>query len=312
MSSPFILVPKTVTDTVLISSTLAEPGTGEVVWNAATNYVVGQRAIVIATHSVYDNLIAGINATSPELALTGATPRWRRVGPTNKWAAYDGAIDTKSRATSLLQYVLRPGIFTAIAVYGAEGGTVRFVVRDAPGGTVVIDMTQNMFVPAIDMWDYRFGGVRQLTKAILKDVVPYADPEVTITIEAGGGGAVAVGMIAIGDLRALVTVEGTGGTEYGAAVKPISFNYVAFDDYGQLTIKRRPSTTGMTASLVLPLEDADKLLATVQEVLGVPVAIIASDLPLYDGLNIFGLVSAEITYKGPTHAGANLDVRGII
>lgn len=312
MTAPFILVPRKLTDAMMVSSSLAEPGPGEVLWNAATNYVVGQRVILLATHRVYECLIAGINATSPDLALTGATPRWFDFGPTNKWAAFDDSISTASTAVSSLSWVLKPGIFTAIICHGLQGGTVSFSVKDMPGGTVVQTLTQDLFLPSIDFWDYRFGGVRQLTKSILADVVPYADPEVTITITADGGGTVNAGMIAIGDLRPLVTSPDVGGTQFGASAKPFSNSYVARDNYGRFVIKRRASATDLRFSVFLAIEDADSALATLQEVLDVPVAIVASDLPLFTGLNAFGLVSGDLSYPSAVHANLSIDVKGSI
>ena len=111
----FILVPITITDAMLSSSTIAEPAAGETAWNAATSYAVGDRCILTATHRVYENLIAGINATSPELALTGATPRWLDYGPTNRWARFDGIVNTASTDTTTFTYVLTPGFFNCVA-----------------------------------------------------------------------------------------------------------------------------------------------------------------------------------------------------
>ena len=53
-------------------------------------------------------------------------------------------------------------------------------------------------------------------------------------------------------------------------------------------------------------------LATLQEVLDVPVAIVASDLPLFTGLNAFGLVSGDLSYPSAVHANLSIDVKGSI
>ena len=314
MSAPYILVPKTLLDSMLSSSSIAEPDVamGEVIWNAATSYIVGQLVILVATHRVYQCLIAGVNATSPHLSLTGTTPRWQDIGPTNRWAAYDGEISTASTQVSSVQWVLRPGIITAICCYGLQGGGINISYKDAPGGTVVRNFDQALYLPPVDFWDYRFGGVRQRTKALCADLTPYVDAEVTITVTADGGGTAKVGMIAFGDLRTLVGQENRGGTQYDASVKPISSSYVAFDAFKKLTIKRRPSTTDMQISVVMPIEDANPALSTMQEVLDVPVAIIGSDFDDYSGLNVFGLTSSSLSYPGPKRAQLNIDVIGLI
>ena len=312
MSGPFVLVPITVTDAMISSSTAAEPGPGETLWNAATNYTVGTEVILTSTHSVYENLIAGVNATSPDLALTGATPRWLYKRPTNKWATFDGQINTQTAVVTPLTYVLRPGLFNALAVYGLDGATLLVSIKDAPGGTVVSSTTLELIEPPVDHYDYYFGRIKQLTKAIVRDLTPYADPEVTITITAATGVTVKAGMIALGDLRSLVTEEAAGGTQYGAQAKPVTYSYISTDAFGVTKIVKRTKSTDMDIRVMLPAGDADAALATIQDVLDVPAAWIGSDVSGFTGLNVFGLASGNVSYDGPNHSIVTIQVKGLI
>lgn len=307
-----ILVPLTVTDAMLSSSTIAEPAAGETAWNAATSYVVGQRCILTATHRVYENLIAGVNATSPDQALTGATPRWLDYGPTNRWAAFDGIVNTPSTATTTFTYVLLPGFFNTIAMYGLDGATITVSVKDAPGGTVIYTYTGSLLEPPLDYYDYYFGTLRQLSKLVLTDIGIYANPELTITIVATAAVTVGVGMIALGDMRQIISDGNTGGAQYGATAEPVTYSYINTDVFGRTTIRRRHNATNMRVSVVLPKSDADAALATVQEVLDVPCAWIATDAAGYAGLNVFGLGSGSLEYAGPSHAIFSINVKGFI
>lgn len=309
----YILVPITLTDAMLSSSTIAEPDAGETAWNAATSYTVGQRCIRTATHRVYENLIAGVNATAPEDALTGATPRWLDYGPTNRWSAFDGIVNTPSTATTTFTYVLLPGFFNAIAFYGLDGATITVSIKDAPSGSVFYSYTGSLLESPIDYYDYYFGALRPLSKLVLKDIGIYANPELTITVTATAGVTVSAGMIALGDLRSIVSPDAAfGGTQAGASAEPITYSYIKTDDFGRTTIKRRHSATGMRATVVLQRSDADAALATVQDVLDVPAAWIAADAPGFAGLNVFGLGSGSLVYEGPTYATLSLTVKGFI
>lgn len=305
-----ILVPITLTDAMLSSSTIAEPAAGEAAWNAATSYTVGQRCILASTHRVYENLIAGVNATSPDQALTGATPRWLDYGPTLRWAAFDGVVNTPSTATTSFTYVLLPGFFNAIAFYGMDGATISVSIKDAPGGTVFYTYSGSLLEPPVDYYDYYFGVIRGLSKLVLSDILLYANPEVTITV--AGTGTVKAGMIAFGDLRALISEGEVGGTQYGATAEPITYSYINTDAFGRTSIVRRHSATNMRVSVVLPKTDADAALAIVQSVLDVPAAWIATDATGYAGLNVFGLGSGSLGYEGPNHATLNITVKGFI
>lgn len=312
MSGPYVLVPITITDLMVTSSTAAEPAATETAWNPATVYTVGQEAILTSTHRVYKNLLGGADATSPELALTGNTPRWLDARPTNKFAAFDGQVDTQSALVTPLTWVLRPGMFNAIDLYLLDGAALSITIKDAPGGTVVATLTSDLLEPPIEHYDYYFGQIRSISKVLWRDLVPYADPEVTITITAAAGVTVKAGMIAFGDLRPLITVEGTGGTAAGARVKPKSYSYINTDVWGVTRIVRRSKATDLEFVAKVPSVDADAALATLQEILDVPVCVIADDSVGLGGLNVFGLVSSDMSYQDDESSIINISVKGFI
>lgn len=308
MSGPFILVPLPITTAMLSSSSIAEPASGETLWDAATSYTVGQQVIRTATHRIYESLIAGVNATPPENAVT----RWLDVGPTSRWAAFDTLVSTQSKNPTTLTYVLRPGLFNAIAFYGLSGVTITVSIKDQVGGAVFFTKILGLQAPPIDYYDYYFGVIRPLTKLLIKGILPQSDPELTITISASGGTSVAVGMIAIGNLTNLILNQSVGGTQYGAKAKPITYSYINTDKYGTTTIVKRGSATDLDIRVHIPQADADAALAIVQTVLDQPVAVIASDNSSYSGLNVFGLISGDVSYDSPTHAFLSMQVKGII
>lgn len=310
MSGVFVLAPVTVTNAMLSSSTIAEPAAGEAVWVAATSYTAGQRVIRTETHRIYENIIAGVNATAPELTVADTSPRWVDIGPTNKWAAFDGQISTPSSITSPLTYVLRPGIFNAIALYGLVGDSCVITLKDAPGGTVVYTATTELLLPPVDHFDYYFPTAwKQLSKVFVKNLVPYADPELTITVSSGAS-TVKVGLIALGDLRSFVTK--TGGAQSGAQAKPTTYSYISTNAFGVTKIVKRASATDMDIRVFLTNDDSDTALTTLQEVLDVPAAWIGSDVNGFTGLNVFGLASGSLSYEGPSHSIMSVQIKGFI
>lgn len=314
MSQAFVLIPKPISDAMLFSSTIAEPdaASGEVVWNAADNHAIGDRRIRTQTHTLYECNVAGVNATPPEDTLLLTIPRWIKIRPTNKWAAFDGTINTQSISGSPVVYVLRPGVFNAIALYGLKGATCSISLKDAPGGTVVYTQDLELLDDPIDHWDYRFGSFRQLTKALFTGIEPYIDPELTITILADvPGDPVGAGLVVIGDMREL-SFPGQGGTQFGAQVKPTTYSYIDFNAYGDVTIQPRPGATDMDITVRLDIEDVNGALETLIELIDIPIAVIGSDVVQFAGLNVFGLMSGSVSYDGPKHAILNISVKGLI
>jgi hypothetical protein len=136
-------------------------------------------------------------------------------------------------------------------------------------------------------------------------------PTAELTLTVTGPAAVGLGMFNMGIYTALIDEE-FGGTQYGASVEPITNSRVRTDpDTLRVTIRRGTAVTGMRASLLLPVEKANYALQVIQQVLDVPVSIVASSATNYEGLNVFGLVSASIVYPEPNMALLNTTVKGM-
>lgn len=304
-----ILIPYTVTDAVLSSSTIAEPAPGETAWVSAGTYAVGDLRIRATTHRVYRCVLAHTGRT----ALPEADPTyWQDAAPTQRWALFDSQVSTQSAATTSMTVVLRPGFVNAMALYGVDAATIVITLKDAPGGTTIKTTTVTMQEPPLDWYDWAFGRIKPLTKLVLEDLIPYPDAEITITLSAAMGATVKCGMVIVGDMRDLLDSAEFGGTEYGATAEPVDYSYIKTDDYGNTTIVKRRNVTDMSCKLFLPQAQADTALATIQEVLGTPAAWIATDVPGYAGLNTFGLGSASVSYDSFANATISIKVKALV
>lgn len=304
-----VLVPITITPTMLTSSTIAEPAAGETEWVSAASYTLGDLLIRTATHRVYE---ANITHTGRTALPENDGVYWRDVGPTAKWAAFDGEISTASTATTSMTYVLRPGPFNALIFYGLDGAAISVSEKNAPGGSVVYTYSGDLLSLPLDWYDWAFGIVKTRSKLILSGITPYADPELTITITAGTGTAVGVGLIAIGDLRPFIGDAEWGGTQPGATAEPVNYARISTDEDGTTRIRKGRAVTDMRVKVVMPRTSADYFLANVQDVLSTPVAVIATDAEGFDGLNVFGLLSGSMGYDSFGHAVFSGYVKGLV
>lgn len=116
------LNPAPVTDATLVSSTLAENDFAA--WSAATAYAVGNRVIRATTHRIYERLIAGTTATTPEADLAN----WKLIGPTNRWAMFDPSLATASTGSTSISVAISGaavGIVTGVVLLGVVGSQVQ-------------------------------------------------------------------------------------------------------------------------------------------------------------------------------------------
>jgi hypothetical protein len=303
-----IITPLSITASLIgAGCTLAEDPTAA--WAAGT-FALGDERHVVATHRVYRCAVAGASALSPELEPT----RWQDRRPTNRMAPFD--IYTSTAATTTagdIVYPITARFCNAVALYGAVGSTYDITVRDVAGGTVIYNKAGRLREPSRGWWRYLFGGRRPLAKVIATGIPIRPAAEITITIHAGSGATRSLGMIVLGKYRSLIGLGARGGTEYGSSVEPVSYGYNRTEDDGTTTWKPGSSATNLRCKIVLPRDQADNAVRMLQEVLGIPVACIATDASGYDGLSTFGIISAApVSYDGHGHASIDATVKGII
>ncbi len=299
-----------ITAAMITSSTISEPDTGETAWATSTAYVVGDVRIRTATHRKYRCLVAHTSAASP--TPENDTVNWQDIGPTNKYAAFDAYKSTQSESTTSEQWVITPGVFNSIGFFAMEGDTVDVLIKDAPGGATVYDVTHDLVDPPLDWWDYLFGTLRTRDRLVITNLSPYANPEVTITVAGATGATVKAGMIQFGDLRSLLPEANRGGPLHGATAEPVDFSWVKVEDDGSWQVKRRRNARDIRMQVVIPREQADYALATLEQVLGVPSVFVGSTASGYAGLTGIGLGSGSIAYANHDHSVLTLYVKGLV
>jgi len=308
-----VIVPITVTAAMLSGSTsIAEPRSGvETAWSASSvNYVVGDVRIRSTTHRKYRCAVDHTSAASP---LPEDDPtRWVDIGPTDLWAPFDIYTSTQVRDVTYLKYVLRPGFFNAMALYGLAGFDYRLVVRDGPGGSIIFEREGFLTADPVGWYEYLFTTPATVSKLVFNDIPLRPDPEVTLEINAATGEPVAIGMIVLGDFTPLITSAPWGGTEYGATAEPITYSYINQREDGTTEIVRRHAATNMRVSVTMPRAYADAAVQIIQRVLDVPVAWIATTAEGYAGLNTFGIGSGSMNYDSFGTAKLSITVKGLI
>ena len=305
-----IMVPLEITAAKITSSTIS-PEDPNPAWSSGSTYAKGNQVFSASTHRVYESLKDSNTDHDPTVDAnrfdaTGAPTWWFEVGPTNKFAMFDGLVSTQSSGGSPLTVVLKPGAFNGFAMFGIDGDHLHVTVKDAPGGTVIYDYNEDLEGSAPpDYYEYFFDPFRPQTKFVATGIPPYSNSEITFTITKGSGNA-KIGMFACGDLRPI------GAPLRGASVEPQDFSYIQTNDFGITTVKKRWNATGMNISAKMPVEDANLVLDVVTDLLGTPCVVIGSEKVNYEGMTVFGLISGRMGYDEYGENTLNLTVRGLV
>lgn len=312
-----ILVPVDVTNTagVLQSVTAAgvemleDPAT---LWNALTTYATGQRVYMANVHRLYESIKDSNTGKIPsdlvnQVNAAGVGTWWLDIGPTNKYAMFDGAISTQTAMASPAVITLRPGAINSFAIFGVDADSYQVEMLDAPGGAVVYSepLTPLEGSQPSDYYEYFFERFKPLTQLVRTDIEPYSTSVFKLTLNKAEG-PVKLGLLAVGDARPL------GIPQRDASVEPQDFSVVTQDPYGNTKTRKRANATGMAITAKMDREDAGSVLDSVKEVLGVPVVVIGSEAQFYEWMTVFGLVSARMSPADFPNVTINVTVRGLI
>lgn len=281
------------------------------VWNADTTYAAGARVHVPAVQRIYESVAGGNVGKDPTLPLNqfnaaGNPSWWIDFGPTNRSAMFDSMISTPTAAPSPLEIILKPGAFNGIAMFGLDAEHLDIRVTEGDSNAEVYSYSAPLegSEPG-DYFEYFFDPFKPQTQFIATGLEPYATSRIRITLTKGSGLA-KIGMLALGDLRPL------GVPLRGASVEPVDYSYVSTDTFGNTSIKRRNNATGLAIQARMDINDANGVLRTVQELLGVPVVVIGSRAVSYEALTVFGLLSARLQYDNHAQPTLNATVKGLI
>jgi hypothetical protein len=280
---------------------------GEVAWTSGAAYTAGD--LRVSRGSVWVCKLTHSGRTEiPE----ADTKHWGRNGPSNRMAPFDDYANTKAVGTGSITYVLQPGFFNGLAVYGMEGATYSVVVKASPGGAVMRKWSGDLFSQASGFYELLFAPLVQTVQLSFDDIPLGPDAEVTLQITSSPGKRVAVGTIKVGDWRQFIGERMRGGAEYGAQSERKPHTLRQYNEDGTYKIVRRTSSRNVSCSIKVDGDQAMYADAILGEIEDIAVPFEATDLPRYGYLNTLGFVSGSIRADNFSTASINLKVEGNI
>lgn len=308
----YVIPPVKITDSTLLSCSVPEPATGEVLWNAATNYAIGDVVIRTQTHRKYKALVAGVNATPPENSLiaSGGNPaRWLDIGSTNRWAMFDNVIGTQTIDSSgHLVVEIAPGPIESLALLELLGQRVKITAYEsqAVGAAIIKEIDVNIDGSIINsFYDWFYADYEQQTNFVSLDI-PAGFWNMKLKIEVFGSSGAGIGVLAAGRLIPL------GATTVGAGVGIINFGKVTTDDFGNREWLEGTFARRITLPIVTERSELSRIDKQLSGLRSTPAVYVGSTKSELDALVCYGVYRDFYeTIPGYSTVTLNLEIDGL-
>ncbi|SEQ60742.1 hypothetical protein [Sphingobium sp. YR768] len=268
-----LLQPVTVTDAVLVSSTIDEDDYPA--WSGAATYALGARVMVAATHRIYESAADANAGNDPT-----ASALWIDIGPTNRWAMFDQALGSLSEADAPIVVRLDPiGSVNAVALLDVTAATVRVeaagydrtqVVASSPGATVFLDLPVTVG---------------------------------TITVTIWGAGDLSVGTLLMGQL------VGLGLTESSPTAAITDYSRKETDDFGEVTLVERAWAKRMSVRGLIDTAALDIVAGRIANVRALPSLWIGDDA--LESVTVYGFFKDFSIEVGENVSTLSLSIEGL-
>lgn len=295
-----VTTPMTITDAMLLSSSVAEDDAP--VWSAGTTYTDGDR--VIYNHRVYVSTADSNTGNTPD-AVSGDIPWWIDEGPTNRWACLDLETSTKTTSSGSLTMQFRPGRFGTLALIDMQATSVEVHIESPVDGVLYDETILIRDTSAIPNWyGYFYDPIRKPKELVIDDLIPIGDAVVTLTIH-NTAGNVSVGTVVFGFTYEL------GLPEHGASAGIVDYSKKETDDFGVTTFVRRNYSKRAELRLELESAQVDYVHTVLAELRATP-CLYRGTSGIYTVLTVFGFYrdfSIDIAY--PTISYCSLTLEGL-
>lgn len=241
-----VIVPYEITDANLTSSSIAEDD--HAAWDSATTYPIGARVIRTETHRIYESIKASNVGLVPE-----SNPlAWFEVGPTNKWAMFDGSASTATEHANTITVVLQiDGPVNDIVFVEATGYSVDITLPDYSTTVSFPEPVPPATTSTVYLSDIGSAGGQ-------------------LTLQITGPYGVSVGALAVGNKTFL------GQTQRGSGIGIVDYSRRAVDEFGAVSFTRRGYSKRINARIVLATSDVDRVSGILTALRSVPAVWIGS------------------------------------
>ena len=296
--------PIEVTEAILTSSNILE--NDYPVWSAATTYALGDRVIVISTHSVYESVQASNLNHNPTTDTTTPPTWWVRVGATNKWKMFDKVVNDASTNADTIEFDLTiTGKANSLTFLNFDADEITIIANDPIDGEVYNKTFNLNQTSGINNWySYFFEPITKVTDISINDLPSYSNMTISVIID-NTGSVASCGECIVGVQRQI------GTTQMGASLGIIDYSVKKTDDFGNFTVLERAFSKRLDMTVWIDNNELDEVQRLLNLYRATPIVYIACDK--YTSTLIYGFYrDFETVVSYPMLSLLNIDLESLI
>lgn len=232
---------------------------------------------------------------------------WTKLSSTNKWAMFDGEINSRTTRADSLTVTFTTGIINSLAVINTNASTIKITVRDGLDGEIIYQDIQGLSGVVLDWYEYFFNLLDNVKASVIFQTIPPFGTS-HVTLEFTGGSDLAVGEVIFGS-----TYE-FGYTQEGLSSGIIDYSKKETDEFGNATLIKRAYSKTMQANVFIENYKLNQVQRVMYNLRATPTVWIATEDPYLEEAGIvYGFYkdfSSTISY--PTMTMMSLEVEGLI
>ena len=275
-------------------------------WSNTDTYASGDRVSVTATNAVYESAKADNTGNNP---TDKNSLYWVRVGPVNKWAAFDSSVSTQTKNPNEIKFVIFPhSAVNCVALLNVNDAIeARVVMRsfNTDDSKIVYDKTIDLSTYSISAswWGFFYGQRFEQNQGLLLDLPNFAECRIELTVT--GREKLAVGNIIIGQNEPFGK-----GIELGARVGIQDYSRKETNEFGDTVLVKRAFAKRANFDLMIGKGEVDPLQDYLARIRAEPVLWVGTKE--YTSTVLFGFYrNFEIIISYPTYSMCELQIEGL-
>lgn len=301
--------PITITDSMITSTTVPYPDTGETAWVSGTIYAKGAKVsyLINGVYHRFESLQDSNQAHPPE-KYPNENQWWLDLGYVNKLAAFQNDRNTQTVTTSPYVVSIDPNArFGAIAVGNVQADTI--TVEVLSGAEVIFTQTKKLKARNVyDWFSWTYEPFYQSTGTVFTNLPINANNTFKITISDGSG------TVKIGSIIAGLPLD-IGRAQYGTGIRRQNFSTFERDEFGETKITIRRNIPRVSYSLIIDkkkVNNVQRLLDKLNGIVTFFAGIVETEHGYFDSVFLVGLYK-DVSYSLdlPDYARADIEIEAI-